>query len=208
MNGYQINFDSERSTAHLAQRWRSLFLGPGYPWTFDIVSTAMTLLLAGVLLLLSRTVLQGRVGAGGLVLTVVIAVVVVVNLVGALIAGVLRLVRYRRAVQERRGVGEGLAMILDAAGIQTADGAVPWEQVQQVRVDKPGFGHTWQVVVDTAQGEFVRWPLHALEVAPERLSVMVHSCSGGRFGIDLRPIDDDVPGARSREKGHPASVAA
>ena len=192
MNTYPVHFEYEKAQAHVTDRRRALVFGPGYPWTFDLVSVGFTVLLAGTALLLGRTVFRGWVGAAGYSVTVILWTVVLLNVVVGAVCAVVRGIRYRRAKAEADMVKPGLAMIFGPDGIQTEQQFIPWQQVREVRVDKRGFGWGWHLVVDADAGEVIRFPLDALDASPATLDLVVRAETVNRLGIDLRPIDRDV----------------
>lgn len=192
MNRFSIHFDPEPADEHVGKRWGRLVFGPGYPLTYGIVDSlfGMTMLMVGLVLV--RTLLRDWAGPASYVLTVIAWVLFALTATAMVVCGVVRGIAWRRAAAERRLVGEGLAMVVSDAGVETEAGRFTWDQIESVRVDRRGFGWGWHLVIQPDGADAIRLPLIGLDASPATIDLVFRAHSHHRFAVDLRPIDHDV----------------
>lgn len=92
---------------------------------------------------------------------------------------------------ERKVTGTGPALVMSPDGVQTADGAIGWDELEQLRAipgAKRGFGYQLEVLAH--DGRSLTVPLEALDMLPGTLDAAARAYSYGRHGVDLSVVDD------------------
>lgn len=144
-----------------------------------IVSSAFALLSTLAILIIWLTLETSS-------LLVTLALVGIINIVSV----ALRLLWWVRLRADAQGVGEGLAVILTRAGVETAGGRISWDCIAGVAVVANGIGRSPRLQITLTQGEPLDLPLYGLDVSPAAVDSAVRTYSGGRLGVDLRQLDD------------------
>lgn len=98
---------------------------------------------------------------------------------------------YRRIRSERRVTGQGPALVMSSSGVETAEGSMSWEQLEQLRAI-PGArrGHGYRLEAVGQDGRSLKVPLEALDMLPGTLDAAARAYSYGRHGVDLSAVDD------------------
>lgn len=178
MQELPINYDPSALAARAAAHQRRILLG--------CISTGVALVgLIGVLLFvfLRR---DGNFDEVLAMLTWVFGSSVVFG--GAILIG--QLMWLRRLRTGVRAVGDGLAMILSAEGIEHATGAVRWDEVARVAAARGKPGHGYRLHVERTDGAGFDFPLEGLAILPGTLDSATRAYSAGRHGVDLSVVDD------------------
>ncbi|OYO23477.1 hypothetical protein CGZ93_05925 [Enemella dayhoffiae] len=153
---------------------------------WQAVSAGLSVAALAVLFLHSWLVAKGQPGEVGQMLRYVLTFGAVIGLVMLLI----QLLWLRRLRAARREVGDGLAMLLSHRGIETADGAMPWEDITRVAVANGRPGHGYRLDIVTADRGACAFPLDGLNLLPGSLDSATRAYSAGRHGVDLTVVDD------------------
>lgn len=92
---------------------------------------------------------------------------------------------------ERKVTGTGPALVMSPDGVQTADGAIGWDDLDQLRAI-PGAkrGHGYRLEALATDGRSLTVPLEALDMLPGTLDAAARAYSYGRHGVDLSVVDD------------------
>jgi hypothetical protein len=104
-----------------------------------------------------------------------------------LVARVFWLIRLRSGLKQ---IGDGLAMVLSASGIQTGQTHVPWDQVDRIQAVRGRLGHGYQLEIRRVDGSVFSLPLEGLDILPGSLDAATRAYSAGRHGVDLSIVDD------------------
>lgn len=92
---------------------------------------------------------------------------------------------------ERKATGTGPALVMSPDGVQTADGAIGWDDLELLRAipgAKRGFGYRLEALA--RDGRSLKVPLEALDMLPGTLDAAARAYSYGRHGVDLSVVDD------------------
>ncbi|MDN5804575.1 MAG: hypothetical protein L0H26_08350 [Microlunatus sp.] len=97
----------------------------------------------------------------------------------------------RQAKKIMAAVGPGLALRIGRPGVEIEGTYVPWSDLDTLAVTKGKLGHGPQLRVTTLGAVFsASVPLDQLAVFPSTLDSTVRAYSGGRFGVDLRALEN------------------
>lgn len=90
-----------------------------------------------------------------------------------------------------RRLGEGLALVLSARGVQTmAEEPLPWCRIEEIRAARGKWGHGYALEVRAVDGSTQALPLDGLDILPGSLDAATRAYSAGRHGVDLAVVDD------------------
>lgn len=100
------------------------------------------------------------------------------------------------AKRDVNALHEGLALGLGRDGI-FLDGPVPWHAIRAFVVKPPRARGSATLVVVSRAGTWKTLPLQWLDQTPAAIDNAVRALSDNRLGIDLDPIDHNVPAPRT-----------
>lgn len=103
---------------------------------------------------------------------------------------VARLVWLSRLRAELRAVGEGVALVVSAWGIGSAEGDAAWDDIAHVAATRGRIGRGYRLRVERVDGSAFDFPLEGLGILPGTLDAAVRAYSAGRHGVDLTVVDD------------------
>lgn len=192
MDTFWIGHVPAAAADKVALRRAQLIWGPGYPWTFGLLSSLFTMTIVMVGLILMRTVLVEQANWASFALTVVAWLLFAVHGIGMVVAGIIRGLRWRRAISEAQLTAEGPALAIRRDGLQTATAMHRWENLDELSVQKSKFGWGWHFVATEGGTEVIRLPLDAIDATPAELDLVLRAFTEGSRGLDLRVIDHDV----------------
>ena len=165
------DFDPAAADGRLKQRKRAFIA--------SIISLVLSLIILGVIVYFRREQMEGVLPwalLGGVTAISVLRVVY-------------RLIGWRRALADRRRVGQGPALVIGRFGVELEGQRLDWSQVRKIGTRTRRF-NTPEITVEPANGATVGRPLDHLDALPAALDSAARIYSGGFHGVDLAAVDD------------------
>ena len=128
----------------------------------------------------------------GQTFVIVIVAILVVSIVARFALSATRL---RRARRDLKMIGQGDGIVIDSEGIEFHQPAVvraPWETISALRIEKPVFSSSPDLVLEVDDDEVARIPLAFLDATPATVESMVLTKSMGRVRLDSSGLDKMV----------------
>jgi hypothetical protein len=118
--------------------------------------------------------------------TVIVYAVVLLSAAGWLVGVV---VAHRLAQRAAAGVGGGVALRINRAGVEFAGQWTEWPQVASLGAAGGRWPSGPLLQLARRDGTTIAVPLEQLAVLPATLDGATRAYSGGRFGVDLSALD-------------------